>query len=115
LNGANITGGTSTAPVSLISGDPINVTLAYDGSILTETMVDATTLSSYTKSFLVNLTGAVGGSTAYVGFTAANTGNETATQTLSKFDYVTPEPSSAVVSFISIGVICLRRRRRADL
>ena len=43
----------SVAPVSLGGGDPIQVTVSYDpaDSILTETLLDTSTLATFTKSY----------------------------------------------------------------
>src|SRR5262249_48428101 len=47
----NVTGGSpNTGTVSLFSGDPINVTLQFDGALLHESMVDTVTQASYTPS-----------------------------------------------------------------
>lgn len=84
----------TTPPVSLKSGDPILVSLVYNGTKLTETLTDEHTLESVTKSYTVDIPTEVGGSTAYIGFTGA-TGGGTATQTISDFSY----SSSSYLSF----------------
>ena len=97
------------SPVSLYSGDPINVTLSYDGSILQETLLDTTTAASFTTGYVTNLPSLVGGSTALVGFTAATDGAfSTPDQFLSNFQFTTsptPEPSTLVL--LGIGVVAL--------
>ncbi len=55
------------------------VHLVYNGTTLTMTITDTVTKAAYTTSFTVNIPTAVGGSTAYVGFTAG-TGAEIASQ-----------------------------------
>ncbi|HEV3203057.1 MAG TPA: hypothetical protein VGY77_01680 [Gemmataceae bacterium] len=72
-----------------LAGSPINfnaaaqsnpahvfqVTLNYNGTALTETITDLNTNQSYSPSpYTVNIPALVGGSTAYVGFTAATGG-----------------------------------------
>ena len=90
VGSAFTTGGTlsayaSTSPVNLASGDPIQVTLSYDGSNLVENLVDQTNAQKYSTTYAgVNLAAATGGTSAYVGFTGA-TGGLFAIQTISNF------------------------------
>ena len=63
--------------------------LVYDGSNLTMTLVDTATNGTATKVFPVNIPGAVGGNTAYVGFTGG-TGNLTTTQGVLSWTYSGP-------------------------
>lgn len=61
----------STSGVVLKSGDPIKAHLVYSGTTLTVTLTDLKTSATVTKSFTVNIPTAVGGTTAYVGFTGS--------------------------------------------
>ncbi len=63
-------GSALTNPVDLFAGNPIQVTLTYDGTLLHEQLVDSTTSATFETFYLLNLPPIVGGSTAYVGFTA---------------------------------------------
>ncbi len=54
------------------NGDPIHVHLVYDGSTLTLTAADPYVPATYTHSFPIDIPAAVGGNTAYVGFTGAH-------------------------------------------
>jgi hypothetical protein len=65
--------------IDLHGGHPLTVQLTYDGSTLLMKITDSTTAKSYATSWAVNIPQIVGGSTAYVGFTAA-TGGSTAVQ-----------------------------------
>jgi Domain of unknown function (DUF1929)/Chitobiase/beta-hexosaminidase C-terminal domain/Bacterial lectin/PKD domain len=65
--------------VDLHSGHVFQVHMNYDGTNLVMTITDATTAASFTKTWAVNIPGAVGGSTAFAGFTGA-TGGYTALQ-----------------------------------
>jgi autotransporter-associated beta strand protein len=86
--GGTLSAYTSTSPVNLAGGDPIQVTLSYDGSNLVENLTDQTTSQTYSKTYAgVNLPAATGGTSAYVGFTGA-TGGEFAIQTISNFSFI---------------------------
>ena len=106
LNGNNnqlewLKGGTfvsgSAATIAINTGDPIQVSLNYDGSnTLTTTWKDLTTSGTYSASFAIgSLITALGGTNAYFGFTGAegsqalftgdNAGN--CVQTVSNFSY----------------------------
>jgi hypothetical protein len=71
--------------IDYLAGQPntphvFQVTLEYDGrvagqEVLTETIVDQTALTSYRRSYYVNLSQYVGGDNAYVGFTAGTGGH----------------------------------------
>ena len=71
-----VTGGpySSTAPVSLASGHPINCSVAYDGTTASLTLVDTVAATSFTTNYTANLPSLVGRNTAYVGFTGASGG-----------------------------------------
>jgi fibronectin type 3 domain-containing protein len=92
--GMYVNGATPTVPavdmtssgVSLLSGDVMNVQLSYNGTTLTLTIQDATTLKSFTTSWTVNIPTTVGSTTALVGFTAG-TGGLTAVQDVLSWTY----------------------------
>jgi hypothetical protein len=82
--------------VNLNSGDPLAVTLSYDGATLTMTIRDTKTKASFSKSWAINIPTTVGGNTAYVGFTAA-TGFQFANQDVLSWTYsVSPGQTPAV-------------------
>jgi hypothetical protein len=64
----------------------VNAQFSYNGTVLTLTMTDASTLKSFTTSWTVNIPATVGGNTAYAGFTAG-TGGTTATQEVLTWTY----------------------------
>jgi Chitobiase/beta-hexosaminidase C-terminal domain/Legume lectin domain len=71
---------TSLSPVSLNSGHPLAVTLAYNSTAYTLTMtvvdtVNSNTFGPYTWTS-INVPSVVGGNTAYVGFTASGGGQK---------------------------------------
>jgi hypothetical protein len=78
--------------VSLHSGHPLNVTLAYNGTTLALTITDTVTKASYAKSWTIDIPATVGGNTAYVGFTG---GGGTATQDVLSWTYATSASQSA--------------------
>ena len=85
-----------TLPVDLRSGHPIRVTLDYDGAALTETLKDLTTGETFTGQDEVDLAGAVGGSTALVGFSGAS-GAVTARQTIRDFSFTSKRATAKFV------------------
>lgn len=79
----------AAANVDPSSGDPIQVTLVYNGQndTLTETMTDTTTSASFNTTYTgVDFTSLLNGHTGYVGFTGA-TGGANANQTISNFSF----------------------------
>jgi hypothetical protein len=80
----------STAPVSLTSGDPINVQIYYNQNDVSVRLTDVVTTNTFTTSFSANLPDDVG-SVAYVGFTGG-TGSVTSIQTISNFVFSYSEP-----------------------
>ncbi|HZZ73009.1 MAG TPA: autotransporter-associated beta strand repeat-containing protein, partial [Pirellulales bacterium] len=77
----------ATGTVDLQGGHPISVALAYNGTTLTETLTDTTApANTFTTSYNVDLATALGGTTAYLGFTGG-TGGESANQTISNFAF----------------------------
>jgi hypothetical protein len=64
----------TSSGLNLHSGNPLNVTLAYNGTTLTMTITDTKTKASFSKSWAIDIPSTVGGSTAYVGFTGGTGG-----------------------------------------
>ncbi|MGA8596744.1 MAG: chitobiase/beta-hexosaminidase C-terminal domain-containing protein [Bryobacteraceae bacterium] len=61
--------------IDLHNGDIYNVRLVYDGTVLTLTITDtANPAATFSTPFTINIPAAVGGSTAYVGFTGGSGG-----------------------------------------
>ena len=77
----------TSSGVNLHSGDVFNVHMTYDGTNLTMTITDATTLASFSHTWAVDIPNAVGGPVAYLGFTGG-TGYQTATQQVLNWTYV---------------------------
>ena len=103
----------STSPVNLNGGYPVKFTLTYDATAqtLSETLVDIVSpTTTYSHTFTgIDIASQVGGSSAYVGFTAG-TGGLASTQTVSGFQFqsAVPEPSSALLMVLGLGVIVCR-------
>jgi hypothetical protein len=72
--------------IDLHSGHAFNVSIAYDGKVLTVTITDATTNASISRAYIVDIVSAVGGNLGYAGFTAG-TGGQTATQSILNWTY----------------------------
>ena len=93
-NGAMPTGSSidmKPSGLNLHSGNPFNVTLAYNGTTLAMTITDTKTRASYSKSWTIDIPNTVGGNTAYVGFTGA-TGGQTANQNVVSWTYSAASP-----------------------
>jgi Legume lectin domain len=76
----------TSSGINLHSGDVMHAHMFYDGTALVMTLTDTQTNASATESFDVNIPGAVGGNSAYVGFTAG-TGGLGATQNIVSWSY----------------------------
>jgi hypothetical protein len=85
--GGVVGGYASSAPVNVAGGAPIAVSLKYASGTMVVTLTDMWTTESYTNTFAVDLPQAVGGHTAYVGFTGAD-GAVTSIQQVSQFEFV---------------------------
>ncbi|HET6251032.1 MAG TPA: Ig-like domain repeat protein, partial [Tepidisphaeraceae bacterium] len=97
-NGAEPNGAPSTGSLNLASGNPIDVTITYNGSLITQSLVDTVTAASFSASYLANLPSIVGGATAYVGISAGNGSQEAATQEISNFQFASKSTSVASLS-----------------
>ncbi len=96
-NGADLTTGgidMTGSGVNLHSGNPLAVTIGYDGTTLKMTITDTKTNASFSKSWAINIPAIVGGATAYVGFTGA-TGGQTALQDVLSWTYSTSSGNQA--------------------
>jgi hypothetical protein len=71
------------------TSDLFNAHIVYDGADLTLTLTDTVTGQIFTHAFPVNIPATVGGTTAYVGFTAG-TGAETAAQSIESWTFTNP-------------------------
>jgi predicted alpha-1,2-mannosidase len=77
--------------VDLISGDPVNVDVYYDGKVLTVIETDALIGKSVRQDYTVNLKTYIGASQAYAGFTGA-CGDLTSVQNITAWTWdQTPE------------------------
>jgi hypothetical protein len=88
-----------TGTVNLSSGDPINMTLFYNGTTLSMTMTDTVESTSFGTNEVINIPTAVGGnSTAYVGFTGGSTGGWIFTEIITNFTFVSLATPSIQIS-----------------
>jgi hypothetical protein len=83
----------TSSGVNLHSGDVMSVHMTYDGTTLSMTITDSTAGKSFSTSWPVNIPTAVGGSTAYVGFTGG-AGALTATQEIATWSYTAGAPTA---------------------
>ena len=86
--------------INMESGDLMRATLAYDGTVLTETVTDTVTNASYSKTYTVNIPSLVGGNTAIVGF-GAGTGAAYVTANLDSWTYTVQSPGQAAIPTFS--------------
>ena len=89
---------TAYAPVSLISGDQVNIVIYYDGNKMNLTMTDPSAGTTYASNIVVGpISQYLGSNTALIGFTGGN-GGDYAQQSISSFLYVPIPVLSAVTS-----------------
>lgn len=111
--GGDVGGGsTNTSPLSFFSGNPIDVSIGYNGFLLSMTAKDQVTGAVYNApKVAIDIPAVVGDSLAWVGFTASTNFNAGTTQTFSNFSY-SAVPSPSVGGLLALpGVVALRRRR----
>lgn len=77
-----------SSPVNLVSGDPIAVTISYNGTTLSESLVDTVTHAAFNTSYPIDLVSQLGSAYGYVGFTGG-TGAAVEDQYFSNFTYST--------------------------
>jgi hypothetical protein len=77
--------------IDLHSGDQMFAHITYDGTNLNLTLTDAVTLAQWSHSFVVNIPAAVGGNTAYVGFTGG-AGGHSSSQKVTAWTYLVGQP-----------------------
>ncbi len=99
-----VTGGyATTLPVDLDSGNPTLVTLVYDGTNLTEHLVDQITGQTYDASFAANIPTDAGGATAIIGFTGGTSTNEASVQTIRDFTFGRNNPPGSSAPVLGVG------------
>jgi hypothetical protein len=82
---------TSTG-IDLHSQDVFQVTLAYNGTMLTETITDTVTHATFTTSYTVNIAALIGGDVGYAGFTGG-TGGLTTVADVQTWTYTFTSPT----------------------
>jgi hypothetical protein len=87
---------TSTAPVNLAGGNPIAVSVSYDGARLSITLTDTVTRASFVTNAVLDIVSALGTNTAYVGLTGAD-GGISSTQIITNFQFASLTSLSAQV------------------
>ena len=95
-NGVTGTPYASTAPLNVAGGNPIGVTLHYDGATLSVTLTDAVAQVDFTTSYAVSLTSLLSTNTAYLGITGAD-GSVASTQRISNLFFAALPPLSYAI------------------
>jgi len=109
--GGVVGGGASpTTPVNLLLGNPIDVDLSYNGSLLAVTLTDTVTLAQYQTAYPINIPAMIGGPTAYIGFSASTHGVGNADQYIGHPDFSVPGPAGLSLMGLA-GIMGMRRRR----
>ena len=98
-----------TAPVDVELQNTVHFSIVYDGAALAVTMEDLTTGDVFSTSFDIHVPTAVGGGTAWVGFTGS-TGGGSSTQTISNFLFI-PEPGTGLLLGLALIPVLMRRCR----
>lgn len=109
--------GTLTTPTDILtlnaySGNPIDVLISYNGSLVHQQLTDTVTHASWGTDYVLspNLATLLGSSTAYVGFTGGTVAG--ANQTISNFQFGNAIPESTVgMAVLPAGVLLVRRRK----
>ena len=73
---------------NLRSYDPSRVTITYDGTTLTVVLRDLVTQATATQTYTVNIPALIGGSSAWIGFTAAS-GSQVSNQQILNWTFTT--------------------------
>jgi Bacterial lectin/Fibronectin type III domain len=80
--------------IDLHSQDAFQVTLAYNGTTLTETITDTVTRATFSTNYTVNIDVLLGGNVGYAGFTGG-TGGLTTTADVQTWTYQFTEPTTS--------------------
>lgn len=105
-------GSTPTSPIQFSSGNPIDVTIAYNGFLLSMTARDTVTGSLFTAPLVaIDLSTVLNDGSAFVGFTGSTNTNAGTSQTFSNFRYTTV-PAPAAGGLLAAGLLVAVRRRR---
>ncbi len=87
----------SSTGINLHSGDVMHAHMTYDGTNLTMVLTDTVTNATVTEIFPANIPNLVGGTTAYVGFTAAS-GAASAVQNILSWSFESPAQTTPATS-----------------
>jgi hypothetical protein len=103
----------SGSGINLQSSDPLNVSLSYDGSTLTEQVVDTVTNATFTHAYTaLNIPAIVGGNVAFVGF-GGGTGGLTSVQDISAWKYDSVETGATIHTPTDLRVTSVDRHDRS--
>ncbi|HEY4311610.1 MAG TPA: hypothetical protein VGN12_19345 [Pirellulales bacterium] len=111
-NGSIPSGPGAVSPVNAYSGDPINVVISYNGSLVHEGLTDTVTNGNWSTDYVLSpsLVTMLGSSTAYVGVTGGTVAG--ADQYISNFQFTSAVPEPCMAGAMMIGSLLAIRRRR---
>jgi len=103
-------GSNNTAPLNLFSGNPIDVSVTYNGTLLSVRQRDTVTNAVFDVGYLINIPQFVGRNDAYVGFTASTNRNTMTNQDFTNLQFRgVPEPSSLLLTATALAAFARRR------
>ena len=114
-NGIIGDGAADVAPHQPNVGDGLDVTIDYNGSLLTVLIDDGVNDPPFSRNYLVSpaLEDSLSSGNAFVGFGAATPSTSGITQTISNFRFsAVPEPSSVIMVLPVFAILGLLRDRR---
>lgn len=108
--GGVVSGGVLVEGITLGGNNAIDFTLTYDGTFLTQQLLDTVTGVEFTQNLLVgDISSTLRDDLAYVGFGAAS---RQSGQVISNFSY-TSVPTPGSIGVLSAGLLAASRRRRS--
>jgi hypothetical protein len=94
----------STGSVNVAGGNPIAVSLSYNGRTLSVSLTDTVTRATFATNAVLNIIGTLGTNTAYVGMTGAD-GGISSTQVVTNFQFASITSLSSQTTATNAAVL----------